>query len=147
MLSLLTNIHYSYGSTSSQVQKNLDKAMQSACNHKQFSGVVLIAVDNKIIFKNACGLSNRSLNVANNIDTKFNLGSVGKLFTSIAITQLIQEKKISLSTPIYRIIPTWLPNTEKSKKITIGQLLIHASGLVILWMINVGSLDLTLVYT
>lgn len=126
---LLTIIHSAYGSTLTEVQKNLDKAMQSACDHKQFSGAVLIAIDDKIIFKNACGLANRSLNVANNINTKFNLGSVSKLFTSIAITQLIQEKKISLSMPIYKVIPTWLPNTVKSKKITIGQLLIHASGL------------------
>lgn len=94
-MSLLANIHYAYASMPNKVQKNLDKAMLITCAHKQFSGAVLIAVDDKIIFKNACGLANRSLGVANSIDTKFNLGSVGKLFTSIAITQLIQEKKIS----------------------------------------------------
>jgi hypothetical protein len=94
-LLFLINIHCASGSTYAEIQENLDKAMQSACNHEQFSGAVLIAVDEKIIFENACGLANRSLNVANNINTKFNLGSVGKLFTSVAITQLIQQKKIS----------------------------------------------------
>lgn len=129
ILSLLINIHCAYGNTFTDVKRNLDKSMQVMCDHEQFSGAVLVAIDDKIIFKNACGLANRSLGVANNIDTKFNLGSVGKLFTSVAIAQLVQEEKISFSTPIYKIIPTWLPNTEKSKTITIGQLLLHASGL------------------
>jgi CubicO group peptidase (beta-lactamase class C family) len=129
ILSLLINIHYVYGRTPYEIQQNLDKVMQSMCNHEQFSGAILIAADDKIIFKKSCGLANRSLNVANNINTKFNLGSVGKLFTSVAIAQLIQEKKLSLSTPIYKIIPSWLPNNENAKKITVGQLLIHASGL------------------
>jgi len=118
-----------YGNTFIDMKKNLSKTMQSMCNYQQFSGAVLIAVDNKIIYKNACGLANRSFNVPNNINTKYNLSSVGKLFTSVAIAQLVNEGKVSLSTPVYKIIPTWLPKTENSKNITVEQLLIHTSGL------------------
>lgn len=128
VLLLLANIG-AYGYTSTDIRANLNKEIQLACDHKQFSGAVLIAIDGKVMLKHACGLANRSLSVSNRIDTKFNLGSVGKLFTSVAIAQLVQEKKLSLSTPIYKIIPTWSPSNKEFKTVTVEQLLLHASGL------------------
>lgn len=111
-----------------KLTSKLDTEFQKACQAQTFSGTVLIAIDNQIIFEKACGLANRSFNVPNRFDTKFNLASVGKLFTSIAIAQLIQQNKLNLTTSVYNILPTWLPN-ENQKNITVGQLLLHTSGL------------------
>ena len=131
LIAMILNINFSYSNPSSEnpIKNKLEGVMNAACSTKNFSGAVLIAFDRKIIFENVCGLANRSFEVNNNIETKFNLGSVGKLFTSIAIAQLVQKNKISLSSPVYQIIPGWLPNDEQSKKITVGQLLTHSSGL------------------
>ena len=111
------------------IKKNLGNAFEAMCKQQQFSGAVLIAIDGKIIFKEACGLASREFNVANTVNTKFNLGSVGKLFTSVAIAQLVQEKKISLSTPVVKLIPDWLPKLKNSQLITVEELLLHDSGL------------------
>lgn len=120
---------YAYSHSLKELSTKIDRAMETSCNHQEFSGAILISIDNQIIFEKACGLASRSFGVPNNVHTKFNLGSVGKLFTSVAIAKLIKENKLSLSTPVYKIIPTWLPKNNKSKKITVGHLLIHASGL------------------
>lgn len=108
--------------------KNFSAEFQSMCSYQQFSGTVLVAIDDKIIFEKACGYANRSFNNLNSLNTKFNLGSVGKIFTSVAIAQLIQANKITLSTSLSNVLPKWLPQ-DISNKITIDQLLIHAAGL------------------
>lgn len=120
---------YAQGQTSAEISKEISKAMDSRCGSQEFSGVILIAIHGQITLKKACGLASREFNVPNQVDTKFNLGSIGKLFTSVAIVQLIQQHKLSLQTPVDTIIPSWLPKDSNSKLITVGQLLIHASGL------------------
>lgn len=125
----ITFISSVYGHSLTGLSYKIDTVMENSCHKNEFSGAVLVAIDNQIIFEKACGLASRGFNVPNNMDTKFNLGSVGKLFTSVAIAQLIQKKQLSLSTLVSEVIPTWLPKDEKSKIITVGQLLIHASGL------------------
>lgn len=113
------------------ITEKLDIDFQNICNQEVFSGTALISYNGKVIFKNSCGFSNRNFNIQNQIDTKFNLGSVGKIFTSIAIAQLIEKKKMKLSTPVVDFIPDWFPNraiSTESEKITVGQLLVHASG-------------------
>ena len=57
----------------------------------EFSGVVLIAKDGEPIFKNAYGYASKRFDVPNRIDTKFNIGSLSKHLTSIAILQLVEK--------------------------------------------------------
>lgn len=108
---------------------SLDKEFQRLCAEEKFSGIMLVAKQDTILFEKPCGLASRSFDVKNNLSTKFNLASVGKIFTSIAITQLVQQKILTLDMPIYKIIPDWLPNDKASKEITVQQLLTHTSGL------------------
>jgi CubicO group peptidase (beta-lactamase class C family) len=108
---------------------SLDKEFYRLCEEEKFLGVMLVAKQDTILFEKSCGLSSRSFNVKNNLSTKFNLASVGKVFTSIAIAQLVQQKILTLDMPIYKIIPDWLPNDKTSKNITVQQLLTHTSGL------------------
>jgi CubicO group peptidase (beta-lactamase class C family) len=110
------------------VPQKLEGSFHSLCHSGKFSGVALVAIKGEIIFKQACGQADRSFGVKNNINTKFNLGSVGKLFTSIAIAQLIQEKKLSLNSSVYHLLPSWLP-MKNGNFITIMHLLTHTSGL------------------
>lgn len=92
-----------------------------------FSGVILIAKDGKPVFQRAYGLADRSLNVANTVDTKFNLGSINKLFTGIAVRQLASSGKLSLNDTVRKHLPDY-PRSE-ADAITIAQLLEHRSGL------------------
>ena len=62
----------------------------------------------------------------NTIITKFRFGSMGKMFTGVAIMQLVQQGKVSLEDTIGRYLPDY-PNKEVSK-VTIHELLTHTAG-------------------
>ena len=94
-----------------------------------FSGSCLVARKEEVLFTYACGESNKADHVANRLDTKFNLGSMNKMFTATAIAQLVEKGKVSLSDTLDRYLDeTWLPG-EITSKVTIEQLLTHRSGL------------------
>ncbi|MCH7596145.1 MAG: beta-lactamase family protein [Planctomycetes bacterium] len=94
-----------------------------------FSGSVLLAKNGKVLFQGAYGVASRRFDVPNRIDTKFNLGSMNKMFTAVAIAQLVERGKLSFSDPISTFLSTdWLPR-EITEKITVEHLLTHTSGL------------------
>ena len=93
-----------------------------------FSGSVLLAKDGQVLYKGAFGTANKDFGVPNNIDTKFNLGSMNKMFTAVAVAQLVEKGKISYDDPLAKFIPDF-PNAEAAKKIQIKHLLSHTAGL------------------
>jgi CubicO group peptidase (beta-lactamase class C family) len=94
---------------------------------RRFSGVVLIARDDEILFHRAYGFADREIKRANAFETKFHLASVGKIFTATAIAQLVNAGKLSFDDPVGRILPDF-PN-EEVKRVTIHQLLTHSAGM------------------
>lgn len=92
-----------------------------------FSGVVLYAKDNEILFNKAYGYADRENKIKNQPSFKFNLASVNKLFTKIAITKLIMEGKLELSSMAKSYVPEL--NKKGTEKITIKHLLTNSSGL------------------
>jgi CubicO group peptidase (beta-lactamase class C family) len=93
-----------------------------------FSGTVLLAKDGQALYKGAFGVASKDYNVPNKIDTKFNLGSMNKMFTAVAIAQLVEKGKISFDDPLAKFIPDF-PNADAAKKIQIKHLLSHTAGL------------------
>ncbi|MDF1506138.1 serine hydrolase domain-containing protein, partial [Roseisolibacter sp. H3M3-2] len=65
---------------------------------------------------------------ANTADTRFNVGSMGKMFTAVAIAQLVEDGRLSFDTPVAEVLPDW-PRREWARAATIGHLLSHRSGL------------------
>ena len=93
-----------------------------------FAGTVLVAKDDKPIFKRAYGLASKAYNFPMRIDTKLNLASTTKIFTAVAVFQLIEQGKLSLTDTVSKILPDY-PNKKVADKITIHHLLSHSSGL------------------
>lgn len=94
----------------------------------QFSGAILIAKNGRPIFEKAYGLASKAFNVPNRVDTKFNLASINKMFTAVAIAQLAEQGKLSFDAPVIKYLPDY-PNKTVAEKVTIHQLLTHTSGL------------------
>jgi hypothetical protein len=91
-----------------------------------FSGSVMLTHNGETLYEEAYGLANREANLPNNIETLFNMASMGKMFTAVATMQLVEQGKIDLDAPI----GTYLDNIPEDKAgITIHQLLTHTSGL------------------
>ncbi len=108
--------------------RELETYLEDAAAKDAFSGVVLIAKDGKPIFKQAYGMANKNDNTPNNTDTKFDLGSMNKMFTAIAIAQLVESGKLSFTDTVGKLLPDY-PNKEVAEKVTVHHLLTHTSGM------------------
>ncbi len=115
----------SYGEGVARLNNIFDRLREK----KIFSGNIGITQNEKWIFKRSLGEANMRYHVSNNIDTKFNLGSMNKIFTAVAVLQLYERKKLDLFDTIVKFLPDF-PNGDK---ITIHHLLSHTSGLGSFW--------------
>jgi len=97
-----------------------------------FSGAVLLAKDDNPFFTGAFGKADLRWGIDNKLDTKFNLGSMNKMFTGVAICQLASQKKLSFDDPIIMHLPDF-PNEEIANKVTVYHLLTHTSGMGSYW--------------
>jgi CubicO group peptidase (beta-lactamase class C family) len=105
----------------------IDQALDSAAR-AGFSGVVMVAAHGKPVLARAYGLSNRSTGLANDTATAFNLGSINKIFTRIAIRQLAARGLLDPDSTLARYWPDY-PNREVARRVTIRELLDHRSGI------------------
>lgn len=94
-------------------------------------GVSVVLVDkNKVIWSEGFGWSSRDNNEALTSDTAMQLGSVTKLFTAIAIMQLVEQDKLDLDADLTNYLPEYSIQSRFQKKdFTIRQMLSHHSGL------------------
>lgn len=92
-----------------------------------FSGVVLLKEENEIILQEAFGLADRSNNLSNTLETRFGIASGCKLFTAIAICQLVEKGMLSFDTKLSDCLDIEFPHFNQD--ITIHHLLTHTSGM------------------
>lgn len=105
----------------------LAQTVDSLAQAQHFSGVVLIAQNGVPLVEKAYGWADREANRDNDIETAFNLGSINKLFTQIAIRQLAAQGKLNVDSTLGRYWPDF-PNIA-ARRVTIRQLLEHRSGI------------------
>ncbi len=94
-----------------------------------FSGVALLAKDGKVVWQEARGLADRNHDVPNRMQTKFNLGSMNKMFTAVVTARLVELGVLAFEDPVSR----WLLGEGWTKadlsKVRVEHLLSHTSGL------------------
>jgi CubicO group peptidase (beta-lactamase class C family) len=91
------------------------------------SGAVLVTKDGRVLFSHAYGLADRKRRIPNSLRTRFHIGSMNKMFTAVAILQLVEAGKVQLTAPVGKYLPDY-PNREVATKVTIHQLLTHTGG-------------------
>lgn len=110
-----------YAQTTNQ---KIEEMMQKHVALDQFSGTVLLAKEGNVLYAKAFGEANKSYGVKNNIDTKFNIASMGKVFTGISIMQLHERALLNINDPVIK----YLKGFPLGDKITLFHLLSHTSG-------------------
>lgn len=96
-------------------------------NSKTDPGCAVAVIQNgKVIYKKGYGLANLEYDISNTPSTVFDIASVSKQFTGLAVSTLIQEGKISPDDDIRKYLPQ-VPDFGKT--ITIQHLIHHTSGL------------------
>jgi D-alanyl-D-alanine carboxypeptidase len=114
------------------IARLLDDRLGKRAADSLLSGAVLVAHDGRTVFGRAYGIADRRRNTPNTIETKFTLASMGKMFTAIAIGQLVEQGRVALDSPIARYLPDY-PNQGFARTATVRHLLSHRSGLGSYW--------------
>jgi CubicO group peptidase (beta-lactamase class C family) len=72
-------------------------------------------------------LADRENGIPNTLQTRFRIGSMNKMFTAVAILQLVEAGKVDLTAPLGRYLSDY-PNRDVATKVTIHHLLTHTGG-------------------
>jgi CubicO group peptidase (beta-lactamase class C family)/outer membrane lipoprotein-sorting protein len=113
----------------SEFVRELDAYLETNTEKDIFSGVVLFACEGKPIFKKAYGMADRERNIPNQLNTKFCIGSMGKMFTAVSIAQLVEQGKLSYDDLIGKYLGADWILSEVGEKVKISHLLSHTSGI------------------
>jgi D-alanyl-D-alanine carboxypeptidase len=126
---------FSIGQNTDTLKPNLNEIKQQLRvleKENYLSGVILIAKNGKPIYKEAFGFANLPDSIHNKTNTKFNLASMNKMFTGMAVMQLVEAGKISLQDKLGKYLIDY-PNKAVADSVTIHQLLTHTSGMGNFW--------------
>jgi CubicO group peptidase (beta-lactamase class C family) len=94
---------------------------------EQFSGAILVRRDEQDLFKAAYGYANLPWKIRNRVDTRFRIASVSKMFTAVAILQLIEQGQLSPDTSVVECLG--LQDTTIPKEATVRHMLTMTSGI------------------
>ena len=111
----------------SDLLPGLEERAQEETAAGRFSGAVLVARGAERIFAGAYGLADRAKGIPNTLTTRFHNGSLTKMFTGVAVGQLIQAGLVEPVAPVAAYLPQY-PNDELATKVNIHQLLTHSGG-------------------
>lgn len=105
--------------------QKLDELVTAYANLARFNGAVLVAQHGKILLHKGYGIKNADDNSLNDANTKFQIASATKTFTSTVILKLVELKKMSLKDKLSK----YYSGFPYGDSITIENLLTHTSGL------------------
>jgi CubicO group peptidase (beta-lactamase class C family) len=92
----------------------------------EFAGALLIVRGGKSVLAKSWGRVDPARTAPITLDTPMFLASAGKMFTAVAMLQLVEAGRVDLDAPLGRYLPDY-PNAETAK-VTIRQLLTHRGG-------------------
>ncbi|CAH2212487.1 serine hydrolase domain-containing protein [Tepidibacter aestuarii] len=107
---------------------DIKKIIKKTKEDRNFHGVVSVSQDNQLIFGKGYGYANRNQKNNNTLNTRFGIASGCKIFTAVAICQLVQKGLISFDTMLNDCLDISFPNFDSD--ITINHLLTHTSGIL-----------------
>lgn len=122
-LAICTLLNHAYAQ---HLEAKVDSLIQTEFNDPNGPGCVfMVAQRGKIIYQKALGKANLELNADLQTDNVFELGSMTKQFTAVAVLMLEEHGKLSVKDPVSKYIPDY----PSGGKITIHHLLTHTSGI------------------
>lgn len=127
VLLLLITVRFGFAQNETLMSKKvarIDSFITSLATHHLFNGSVLVAEEGKVIYKKSVGYADFGRGIPNTDTTHFNLASLAKPFTAIAVLQLVQKGKLRLEDTFVTYFPTFLYSG-----ITIRHLLTQTSGI------------------
>jgi CubicO group peptidase (beta-lactamase class C family) len=113
--------------TEAEALEAVSARAEDLADNDHFSGGVLVAKDGRLLLRRAYGLADREQRIPNTLRTRFRIGSMNKMFTAVAVLQLVETGRVKLSAPLGTYLPNY-PNRDLAAKVTIHHLLTHTGG-------------------
>ena len=111
------------------VARALERLIRHEMSDKELAAVSITLVDDQqIVWARGFGHARPDSTPAT-ASTVHRVGSVSKLFTDIAIMQLVERGEVDLDAPVSRYLPQFKPNNTSGTPITLRHLMSHRSGL------------------
>jgi CubicO group peptidase (beta-lactamase class C family)/D-alanyl-D-alanine dipeptidase len=115
-----------YGPVIEMLERFIEREMVD----KQLPALSIALVDDRqTVWAKGFGFADPKDKTPATADTVYRVGSVSKLFTDIAIMQLVEQGKLDLDAPVSRYLPEFSPRNPFGKPVTLRQLMSHRSGL------------------
>lgn len=114
--------------TEAELSSRIRGLLDSLHRTGEFSGVVAVGRRGEIVFSHAVGYRNRQTRALNDVETGFNIGSINKLITNIALRMLAAEGKLNLDSSLAAAWPDY-PHADVARRVTIRQMMTHRSGI------------------
>jgi CubicO group peptidase (beta-lactamase class C family) len=105
----------------------INQIMQKHATAADFSGAVLVAREGRALYQHAFGYANLEWKIPNDLETKFEIGSMTKQFTALLVLEFVNEGKVKLEGHVADYLPYYRKDT--GSRITVEQLLDHTSGI------------------
>ena len=114
----------SFGQSETRFGK-IDSLLTYLASNNKFMGSVALQEGGTVIFEKNYGFADVKSKIKADVATRYKIGSISKMFTSVVIFQLVEEKKLTLETKLSK----FFPSIKNSENITIENLLEHSSGI------------------
>lgn len=101
--------------------------LEAAGTAGRFSGAVRVARNGRSLFERAAGLADVAQGTPATSATRYCIGSMGKMFTAVAVMQLVERGRIRLTDTLGAHLPAY-PNRALADRVTIEHLLTHTGG-------------------
>ncbi len=113
------------------VAERLTKFIEREVREKNLPALSIALVDDQtIVWARGFGFADPKAKTPATADTIYRVGSVSKLFTDLAVMQLVERGVLDLDAPITKYLPDFKPGNPFDKPITLRQMMAHRSGLV-----------------
>lgn len=120
-----------------QIAAQLSQIIEDQIEDKQIPAISIAIVDrDRVVMSDGFGYQDLDKTKPATSKTIYRVGSVSKLFTDLAVMQLVEAGKVSLDEPISTYLPDFKPlgyqpeNESDYAQTTLRQLMSHRSGLV-----------------
>ncbi|MDD6604780.1 MAG: serine hydrolase [Oscillospiraceae bacterium] len=131
MLSLSLSVSAMAEETVASLEETAQSAAQGALTYGGADSVqYALWQDGKVVLTGSCGSYSRTENRALTDDILYGIGSVSKIYTTVAVMQLVEAGRVSLDAPVTRYLKDFKMADERYRQITVRMLLNHSSGLM-----------------
>ena len=114
-----------------EVREKLRAAIEREVEAKQLPAISIALVDGgKTIYADGFGFVDAKRKKPATADTVYRVGSVSKLFTDIAVMQLVEKGEMDLDADVRNLLPEFQPDNPDGTPLTLRMLMSHRSGLV-----------------